>query len=181
MRHIDGQPVVGHDEVVRRLTRYRDAIQYVHDQTVAGMNEGKDVYTLMREIKLPAELDVGEAYGKVSWSVRGIYEGYVGWFDGNPATMYAASPNVADADLVELAGGAARVAAKAREVLDSGDAVRALRLADAAIASDPSCREALEAKLAALNGLLKNSRNSLENGWLGHGIRGTQKQIDALK
>ena len=58
------------------------------------MNDGKDVFTLMREIKLPAELDIGETYGKVSWSVRGIYEGYVGWFDLNPATMYAASPNV---------------------------------------------------------------------------------------
>jgi alkyl sulfatase BDS1-like metallo-beta-lactamase superfamily hydrolase len=176
-----GQPIVGHDEVVRRLTKYRDAIQYVHDQTVAGMNEGKDVYTLMREIKLPAELDLGEAYGKVSWSVRGIYEGYVGWFDGNPATMYGASPNVADTELVELAGGAARVAAKAREVIEAGDAVRALRLADAAVASDPSCREALEARLAALDALMKNSRNSLETGWLGHGIRGTQKQLDALK
>ena len=53
----------------------------MHDATVAGMNEGKDVFTLMREIKLPAELDIGETYGKVSWSVRGIYEGYVGWFD----------------------------------------------------------------------------------------------------
>jgi alkyl sulfatase BDS1-like metallo-beta-lactamase superfamily hydrolase len=176
-----GQPVVGADEVTRRLTKYRDAIQYVHDQTVAGMNAGKDVYTLMREIKLPAELDVGEAYGKVSWSVRGIYEGYVGWFDGNPATMYAAPHNVADADLVQLAGGATRVAARAREVLDSGDAVRALRLADAAIAGDANCREALAAKLAALNALVKKSRNSLENGWLGYGIRGTQKQLDALK
>ena len=76
-----GLPIKGHDQIVKRLTRYRDAIQYVHDATVQGMNDGKDVFTLMREIKLPAELDVGETYGKVSWSVRGIYEGYVGWFD----------------------------------------------------------------------------------------------------
>ena len=82
-----GLPIKGHDEIVKRLTRYRDAIQYVHDATVRGMNDGKDVFTLMREIKLPAELDVGESYGKVAWSVRGIYEGYVGWFDLNPATI----------------------------------------------------------------------------------------------
>ena len=51
-----GLPIQGHDKVVERLTKYRDAIQYVHDATVKGMNDGKDVYTLMREVKLPAEL-----------------------------------------------------------------------------------------------------------------------------
>ncbi len=70
------------------------------------MNEGKDVFTLMREIKLPPELDVGEAYGKVSWSVRGIYEGYVGWFDRNPASMYSEPPTAAEPELVRMAGGA---------------------------------------------------------------------------
>ncbi|HSO74647.1 MAG TPA: MBL fold metallo-hydrolase, partial [Blastocatellia bacterium] len=83
-----GEPVIGSREATARLTRYRDAILYVHDETVKGMNAGKDVYTLMREIKLPPSLDIGESYGKLSWSIRGIYEGYVGWFDLNPATMY---------------------------------------------------------------------------------------------
>jgi alkyl sulfatase BDS1-like metallo-beta-lactamase superfamily hydrolase len=141
------------------------------------MNEGQDVYTLMREVKLPAELDVGEAYGKVSWSVRGIYEGYVGWFDRNPATMYSVSPNAADADLVALAGGAEPVAAKSRELTKSGDAVRGLRLADAALAHDPANRAALEAKLLALKTLQAASRNSLEHGWLGYGIRTTEEAM----
>lgn len=172
-----GLPIHGNAEITRRLTKYRDAIQYVHDETVKGMNEGKDVYTLMHEIRLPAELDVGEAYGKVSWSVRGIYEGYVGWFDGNPASMYAAGPNVADATLVELAGGAAPVAAKAHSAVESGDAVLGLHLADAALAHDPHSREALAAKLAALKALQAKSRNSIEHGWLAYGIRTTEKQL----
>ncbi len=172
-----GLPVIGHDLIVKRLTQYRDAIQYVHDATVRGMNDGKDVYTLMKEVKLPAELDVGETYGKVAWSVRGIYEGYVGWFDRNPASMYAVAPNVADADLVALAGGPGPVATKAREVIQAGDAVRGLRLADAALARDPKHREALEAKLLALQTLQKATRNGLEFGWLGYGIRGVQKSL----
>jgi alkyl sulfatase BDS1-like metallo-beta-lactamase superfamily hydrolase len=80
-----GMALKGNAEIVKRLTRYRDAIQYVHDETVKGMNAGKDVWTLMNEIRLPAALDIGESYGKLSWSVRGIYEGYVGWFDLQPA------------------------------------------------------------------------------------------------
>jgi alkyl sulfatase BDS1-like metallo-beta-lactamase superfamily hydrolase len=173
-----GLPIKGSEEVVRRLTRYRDAIRYVHDETVRGMNDGKSVYTLMREIKLPAELDIGETYGKVSWSVRGIYEGYVGWFDLNPATMYAAAPNVADADLVELAGGPAAVADKARAITQSGDAVRGLRLAEAALAREPAHRGALEVKLLALQSLQKQTRNGLEHAWLGYGIRGVQKKLE---
>ncbi len=174
-----GMPIVGHDTIVKRLTTYRDAIQYVHDATVAGMNAGKDVYTLMREVKLPPELDIGETYGKVSWSVRGIYEGYVGWFDRNPATMYSVSPQVADADLVDLAGGPDAVAKKAREITEQGDAVRGLRLADAALAREANHRGALEAKLAALQDLQKKTRNGLENGWLSYGIRGVQKLLGA--
>ncbi len=76
------------------------------------MNDGKDVTTLMREIKLPPALDVGESYGKLSWSVRGIYEGYVGWFDGNVSTMFGA-PSQAYGDIVTLAGGPDAVAARA--------------------------------------------------------------------
>jgi glyoxylase-like metal-dependent hydrolase (beta-lactamase superfamily II) len=59
-----GEPVVGKEKIVERLTRYRNAILYVHDATVKGMNAGKDVFTLMREVKLPPELEVGEAYGR---------------------------------------------------------------------------------------------------------------------
>jgi len=83
-----GEPIVGNAEITRRLTRYRDAIQYVHDETVKGMNAGKDVFSLMQEIKLPPKYDLTEIFGKVSWSVRGIYEGYAGWYAGNPTSMY---------------------------------------------------------------------------------------------
>ena len=48
-----GEPIEGRDKIVEKLTRYRNAILYVHDATVKGMNEGKDVFTLMHEIKLP--------------------------------------------------------------------------------------------------------------------------------
>src|SRR5437660_7820773 len=80
-----GLPLHGNAEITRQLTRYRDAIQYVHDAVVQGMNAGKDVYTLMREVRLPRELDLGENYGRLTWSVRGINEGYAGWLDLNPA------------------------------------------------------------------------------------------------
>jgi len=100
-----GEPIVGNAEITRRLGRYRDAIQYVHDETVKGMNAGKDVFRLMQEIKLPPQYDLTENFGKVSWSVRGIYDGYAGWYDGNPTSMYELPPSSVYPDLVKLTGG----------------------------------------------------------------------------
>ena len=73
-------PVVGAQLIEDELTALHGAIHHVHDETVKGMNEGKDVHSLMRDISLPPELEVGQGYGKVSWSVRAIWENYAGWF-----------------------------------------------------------------------------------------------------
>jgi alkyl sulfatase BDS1-like metallo-beta-lactamase superfamily hydrolase len=172
-----GDPVIGEAEVKKTLTRYRDAILYVHDATVRGMNQGKDVFTLMREIRLPPELDVGEGYGTIAWSVRGIYEGYAGWFDGDPATMYSTPPAAVYPELVKMAGGAAAVAARAMQLVDSGSTLEGLHLADVALAADASDRAALEARLRALEALDAKSVNSNERGWLRFGIAEARRRL----
>jgi alkyl sulfatase BDS1-like metallo-beta-lactamase superfamily hydrolase len=172
-----GPVTTGETEVVTRVKMYRDAIRYVHDAVVMGMNDGKDVYTLMREIKLPEHLNVGEGYGKLTWSIRGIYEGYAGWFDLNPATMYEVPPSSAYVDLVKLAGGPDPVVSRALEVLQKGQAPEALRLLDAALAVDPSHRGAWEARLKALEFLRDRSKNSNERGWLEYSIRETKAKL----
>ncbi len=170
-----GQPIRGRDEIRRRLSRYRDAIQFVHDATVKGMNDGKDVFTLMREIRLPPDLDIGETYGRISWSVRGIYEGYAGWFDGNPSTMFG-TPASAYADMVKLAGGSTAVSARARELMTT-DPVMALYLTDIALGADPRDVASLETRLAILRALEAKSNNSNERGWLQAGIREVEARL----
>src|SRR5262245_4425726 len=130
------------------------------------MNAGKDVWTLMNEIKLPPELNVGEGYGKLSWSVRGIYEGYAGWFDLNPATMYEKPASSVYSDVVKLAGGPDGVAKLAMERAQAGQAVEALHLSDIALTAAPNHQTALQAKLKALETLRSRCRNSNERGWL---------------
>jgi alkyl sulfatase BDS1-like metallo-beta-lactamase superfamily hydrolase len=164
-----GVPIVGAANVQRVLTQYRDAILYVHDATVRGMNDGTDVFTLMKTIKLPPALEVGEGYGAISWSVRGVYEGYAGWFDTDPATMYAVSPAETYAEIVRLAGGAAPIAIRA-EALVATDPALALRLTSAALAAEPKNAAALTARKHALDKLLAASGNSNESGWLHAGL-----------
>jgi alkyl sulfatase BDS1-like metallo-beta-lactamase superfamily hydrolase len=172
-----GAAIHGNAEITARLTRYRDAIQYVHDAVVAGMNAGKDVFTLMREIRLPSNLEVGEGYGRLTWSIRGIYEGYAGWFDGNPPSMYDAPPSSAFPDLVKLAGGPDKVVQLAMERVASGELVAALHLTDAALAADSGHRPALEVRLQALQKLREQSHNSNESGWLDNGIQKVKQRL----
>jgi len=175
-----GDAIIGEQQIERELTRYRDAILFVHDKTVLGMNQGKDVHTLMAEISLPSDLDIGEGYGRISWSVRGIYENYMGWFDGNPTSMFSTPVDDAYPQLVELAGGAEAVAMLAEAQIESGDLELALHSADIALRAEPKNIRALQARLAAFKALLAASDNSNEAGWLGFGVRESQAALDSV-
>jgi len=173
-----GDPIHGNAQITAAVTRYRDAIQYVHDEVVKGMNAGKDVYSLMQEIKLPAALDVGESYGNLVWSIRGIYEGYVGWFDLKPATMYEKPVASVYPDIVKLAGGPDAIAALAGERVQAGDAVAALHLTDIALASNPRHRKTLETRLKALEILRSRCKNTNERGWLDYTTKVTAALLE---
>lgn len=176
-----GDPIIGNAEITRRLTRYRDAIQYVHDEVVKGMDSGKDVYTLMQEIKLPARFNLSEVFGKVSWSVRGIYDGYAGWFDANPSTMYEVPPSSIYPDLVKLSGGPESLVRLALEKVDAGKPVEALHLTDVVLSSDQKNAGALNARIKALEYLRDRSENFVEGGWLEYGIRKAKEQLSPAK
>lgn len=174
-----GEPIFGNAEITRRLTRYRDAIQYVHDEVVKGMNSGKDVFTLMQEIKLPASYGLSEVFGKVSWSVRGIYDGYAGWYDMNPSTMYAEPPSSVYHDLVRLAGGPDAIVKLALEKVQAGKAVEALHLTDVVLAYDQTNSGALGARIKALEYLKDRCENFVEEGWLEYGIAKAKEKLPA--
>jgi len=157
------EPIAGADQINAELTRLRDAIQHIHDQTVAGMNAGKDVRTLMREIALPPECEVGQGYGKVAWDVRAIWENYSGWFHHQSTTeLYPVGFDAVATDVVELAGADALVR-RARAHLAEGRPVHAIHLAELL---PPDHRGAREVLRDAHENLLADSTNFWERAWL---------------
>jgi alkyl sulfatase BDS1-like metallo-beta-lactamase superfamily hydrolase len=164
-----GDPIRGAERIHADLTVLRDAVQWVHDQTVAGMNAGTDLFTLMREITPPPELALGEGHGKVMWNVRAIWEEYAGWFRYESTTeLYAVPPRAVFSDLVELAGGPEALAARAASHVAAGRPLEALHLTDVVLGAVPEHRGAREAALAAHALLLERSgaANLSENRWL---------------
>ena len=116
------RPVSGRETVAEILTAYRDAIQFVHDQTIRGMNRGLTPDELARTVVLPPHLRnhpyLRELYGSVEWSVRSVFTGYLGWFDGDASTLSPASPAQRARGFVELAGSEDALLAAARRAYD---------------------------------------------------------------
>jgi alkyl sulfatase BDS1-like metallo-beta-lactamase superfamily hydrolase len=166
-------PITGKDRIRAELTRLRDAVIYLHDHTVAGMNAGKDVHKLMREVVLAPELEVGEGYGMVRWNVRAIWENYAGWFHHRSTTeLYPGGPAMVSADLVDLAG-AEVILRRAGTLLDDGEPLKAIHLAEIVQRVQPQNQDARRVLVAAHEELLKLSTNFWEAAWL-------RKQIQEL-
>jgi len=164
-----GEPIRGADRIRGDLNRLYDAVSYVNTATIEGMNAGRDVHALMREIALPDHLRIGEFHGKVSWAVRTIWEEYSGWFHYDSTTSLYGVPRASvDADLAELAGGAARLAERAMRHIEAGRPLQALHLLDVALGAEPGHANALAAKKVALEQLLAASGggNLSETMWL---------------
>jgi alkyl sulfatase BDS1-like metallo-beta-lactamase superfamily hydrolase len=164
------EPIEGAELIRQEVTAMRDATRYVHDRTVDGMNAGVDVHTLMREITLPPELDVGQGYGTVAWNVRAIWETYAGWFHHRSTTeLYAVAPGATAGQVVELAGADALVAA-AGQRLAADQPVEALQLTDLVLAADPTDPAARAVAADAHRRLLEASDNFWERAWLTRAI-----------
>jgi alkyl sulfatase BDS1-like metallo-beta-lactamase superfamily hydrolase len=177
-----GEPIRGAEKIRAALDKMYAAVAYVKDATLAGMNAGKDVHTLMREIKLPDELKIGEFHGKVSWAVRSIWEEHAGWFHYEDSTtgMYGVPRSSVNADLAELAGVTA-LAARARQKVSDGKPLEALHLLDVALTAEPNNTDALMVKKEALQQILKDSggQNLSEAMWLKSEITAAETALAA--
>jgi alkyl sulfatase BDS1-like metallo-beta-lactamase superfamily hydrolase len=105
-----GRPVGGAASISELLTAYRDAIAFIHDQAVRFINHGATPDELADWLPaLPPHLArhawLGEYYGTVKHSVRQVFSGLLGWFDGDPATLDPLPPQARAQRWIALAGG----------------------------------------------------------------------------
>lgn len=148
------RPLVGTEYIYDLFTVYRDAIQFVHDQTVRFMNKGLTPDEIVERISLPDSLakhpHLQQFYGTLAWSVRGTFHGYLGWFSGDPIDLSPLSRRSKAQRLISLGGGVENVLVTVRKALDDSDWQWALELVSSVIALEPSNRRARELKLESL-------------------------------
>lgn len=150
-------PIYGAKEIYETLTDYRDAIQFVHDQTIHWINKGLGPDEIVERVKLPPHLAakpyLHEYYGTVPWSIRAIFNGYLGWFGGNATDLFPLSGKERALRLSELAGGPHALLKKAKAALDAEDSQWALELSDQLLHFADTEGEAKKIKSAALKQL----------------------------
>ena len=161
--HLD--PTIGAKKIRKGMQRIRDAVQYVHDETIAGMNAGKTVNQLMKEIKLPPNLELVQNHGRVDWAVKSIWEYYMGWFRFESTTeLYPIPAQDVYADLAQIAGNE-NLIALANNYLIQGESVKTLHITEIALAGDPQNASALALRDQALVELLERAENGLRNDY----------------
>jgi alkyl sulfatase BDS1-like metallo-beta-lactamase superfamily hydrolase len=164
-----GRPAAGREEVAKVLRDYRDAISYVYDQTLRHMNLGYLPDDLVERVQLPESLAssewLGDFYGGVPHSVREIYVGELGFFDGDPTTLAPIHPKEASRRYVELMGGRDAVVAAATQAAEGGDHQWAGELLRHVVRVDPGDTEARNGKGAALRAIGYTTPNSNWRNW----------------
>jgi len=120
-----GMPISGADEILNRVTKYRDSIQFLWDQTVRLTNRGHTSTELAHEIRLPDFYDddnlTSEFYGVSEHHVRQIRSGLFGWFDGDPANLFPLPREEHANRMIAGFGGRETVRKIAREAIQNND------------------------------------------------------------
>lgn len=127
-----GPPINGASEIHRRVTKYRDSLQFLWDQSVRGINRGLTGTELAEAIRLPGLYDddylTTQFYGVVEHHVRQIRNGLFGFFDGYEGDLFPLPTGVRCRRLIEGFGGRNVVRDQARAALASDDVRWALEL-----------------------------------------------------
>ncbi|GGC14410.1 hypothetical protein GCM10011494_36560 [Novosphingobium endophyticum] len=172
------EAIPGEEYIEGELTRTIDAVQWVLDRTIEGMNAGIDLPTLMRDIQPPPELRLTEEYGKLAWNVRAIWHEYTGWFDPSRGTteLYGVPVSSVGPALAELAGGVERLIERADHFVRQGRPLEALHMLEFALAAEADSSAARTVKREALMKLdsLATSNNLWERRWIAAELRGLQ-------
>lgn len=163
------RPVHGSDEIADTLTGYRDAVQWVRDETVRRANRGESLDVISESVALPEHLAAlpfnGEFYGQVDWSAKAIFTNNLGWFDGRAEELYPLAHKEALSKEIEMMGGREAVFKEASAAFARGETRWAVRLLAKLVRSDdPRNDEAVKELLAKCYDRLASETSNTNGG-----------------
>ncbi len=157
------RPIKGAAQIEEVLRDYADGVRFVHDQTIRFMNEGLTPDEIVEKVKLPPHLSkspyLQEFYGRVDWSVRNVFNGYMGWFGGNSTTLIPLKLQEKAENMAALAGGKEQLQEKAETALKDKAYQWALELSDYLLQIDKENGTAQNIRYESLIGLGEQQSN----------------------
>jgi alkyl sulfatase BDS1-like metallo-beta-lactamase superfamily hydrolase len=174
-------PTWGNAEVIRFLKGQRDLYRYIHDETLRLANHGFGPAEIAEMVELPAGIARSFAnrgyYGSVSHDVKAVYTYYLGFFDGNPATLHQLPPVEAARKTVEYMGGADAVLTRARADFEKGEYRWVAQAVNNVVFADPENAAARELQADTLEQLGYQAENGT---WRNFYLSGAKELRDGV-
>jgi alkyl sulfatase BDS1-like metallo-beta-lactamase superfamily hydrolase len=118
-------PMWGNERIVDYLEKQRDTYKFIHDQTLRLANAGLTPREIAERIELPEALRPSFPnrgyYGTLKHNAKAVYQGYFGWYDGNPANLDPLPPADEAVHYVQAMGGAEAVRQRAQSAFEAGE------------------------------------------------------------
>lgn len=134
-------PIWGQARAVEYLEKQRDLYKYIHDQTLRLANKGFSKEEIAERVSLPPSLGQEfynrDYYGTVHHNTRAVYVKYLGFFDGNPATLYQLPPTEQAVRYLDYMGGPDEVVRKAKDSFATGDYRWVAEVVNHVVMADP--------------------------------------------
>lgn len=158
-------PTWGGEAIREYLADQRDMYAFIDSQTLRLINRGLGPTEIAAELtslppRLASKWYSRDYYGSLSHNVRAVYQRYMGFYDGNPATLNPLPPRETGEHYVKALGGAERVLTLAKQAYDNGDYRWVAELTRHLIFAQPDHRAARELQADALEQLGYQSENA---------------------
>lgn len=165
-----GPVVFGAERAGQMLRDGAEALEHLVRETLALLNEGAALDEILHRVTVPASYlarpYLRAKYDDPEFLVRAIYHFYAGWFDGNAAHLKPARTAELASELAQLAGGADRLADRARALAGEGRARLAVELAEFAGAAAPGDAGIQAIRAEALRALIGTESSLMGKAFL---------------
>ncbi|GAB3571027.1 alkyl/aryl-sulfatase [Amycolatopsis endophytica] len=164
-----GLPIAGRARIATVLTEVADVLDHVVRETVALMNEGAPLNTILHTVSVPetalAKPYLRPLYDEPEFAVRNIWRLYGGWYDGNPARLKPPADTAVATELAALTGGVTTLVRRAEELASAGDFRLACQLLEWAADAEPADTDVHRARAAVYS-----ARSEAETSLMAKGI-----------
>jgi len=174
-----GLPIFGADRIVQALTDTAELLESIESQTMAIMNQGKNLDTCLHEVEFPAHLAdkpyLQPVYDHPQFLIRNVWRRYGGWYEGEPDNLLPAPRAQQATEWVALAGGVGNVLTRAEELLAAGDARLACHLVEMAALARPDDADVWAVRAAAYRAHSEQHTSSMARNILGHAAQSSEQ------
>jgi alkyl sulfatase BDS1-like metallo-beta-lactamase superfamily hydrolase len=175
-------PTWGKERVAQLIVKQRDMYRFIHDEALRLANSGKKMDDLANASYYPKaltdEYSTRGYYGSLSHNLRGSYSFYLGWYDGNPATLHRYPVIETARRYVAALGGADAALAQVRKAADAGDYRWAAELGNHVVLADGNNMQARALQADALEQLGYQSENGV---WRNQYLTAAKELRDGVK